>query len=334
MHLLLTGGLGFIGSHVASLMGNEESIKITIVDNLSNSTQSVYENILEIVRYKENIIFIQGDVLDNSFLNNLFEKNNFDGVIHFASLKAVGESVKHPLMYYQENLNGLLNLLGTMKNYNCTNFLFSSSATVYGSDNPSPLKESDKIGLSISNPYGQTKYFQEQILNDFANVNEEFQITILRYFNPIGAHPSGLIGENPNGIPNNLFPYVLRVATREYPKLTVFGNDYDTVDGTCMRDFIHVMDLADAHFCAIKNSKPGINIYNVGTGEPVSVLQLIQTFEKVNTTSIPYVFSGRRQGDIAVTYADATKIFKELGWKSKYTLEDMCKNGYNFIMKN
>ena len=196
------------------------------------------------------------------------------------------------------------------------------------------MKESDKIGLSISNPYGQTKYFQEQILNDFANVNEEFQITILRYFNPIGAHPSGLIGENPNGIPNNLFPYVLRVAIREYPKLTVFGNDYHTIDGTCMRDFIHVMDLADAHFCAIKNSKPGINIYNVGTGEPVSVLQLIQTFEKVNTTSIPYVFSGRRQGDIAVTYADATKIFKELGWKSKYTLEDMCKNGYNFIMKN
>ena len=203
-----------------------------------------------------------------------------------------------------------------MKNNKCYKIIFSSSATVYGNDSKSPLKETNNVGMSISNPYGQTKYFQEQILNDFYNVNKNFKITILRYFNPIGAHPSGLIGENPNGIPNNLFPYLLRVASKEYKKLDIFGNDYETPDGTCMRDFIHVLDLADAHICCLKNLNQGINTYNVGTGNPTSVLELIKTFEKVNNVKIPFEYKPRRNGDIPVTYANSDKILKELNWKA------------------
>lgn len=331
MKILLTGGLGFIGSHVASLLGNIENKEITIVDNLSNSNKDTFEKILCLSENKKAISLVVGNILDNNFMDDLFKKNSFDSVIHFASLKSVGESVKFPLMYYEENINGLLVLLNTMKKYNCNKIIYSSSATVYGSENISPLKESDKTGLSISSPYGQTKYFQEQILQDFSKVNDEFEITILRYFNPIGAHPLGLIGEDPNGIPNNLFPYILRVSIGKYPRVNIFGNDYNTPDGTCMRDYIHVMDLADAHICALENIKSGVSIYNVGTGKPVSVLELIIAFNKNNGISIPYEFAPRRDGDVDVTYADVSKINKELNWKAKYTIDDMCEHGYFFI---
>jgi len=254
-------------------------------------------------------------------------------VIHFASLKAVGESVEKPLLYYRSNLTGILNVLTIMKQFNCNRFVFSSSATVYGNDAPSPLFETDQVGTSITNPYGQTKYFQEQILMDYSKTEPEMDITILRYFNPVGAHSSGLIGENPTGIPNNLFPYILRVASGQYADIRIFGDDYDTNDGTGVRDFIHVADLAEGHVAALNHMTHGISIYNLGSGKGSSVMELIKTFERVNGVEIPFVIADRREGDVDTTFADSTKAFDILGWKTTRTMEDICRDGYNFVMK-
>ena len=333
MNILLTGGLGFIGSHVASVLGQYQKNKIVIVDNLDNSEIDVLDKIKLLVKYPENIIFIEGDILNSNLLEKVFIYHKINSIIHFASLKAVGESISEPLLYYEKNLNGLLTLLKTMKKFNCKKLIFSSSATVYGNDSKSPLKETDKVGSGISNPYGQTKYFQEQILQDFIKANLDYEITILRYFNPVGAHPSGLIGENPKGIPNNLFPYILRVAIKIYPQLNVYGNDYNTKDGSCIRDYIHVMDLAEGHVSALNNIKKGINVYNLGTGNGISVLEFIETFKRVNSCDIPYIISDRREGDLEEVYADANKVKNEIGWEAKRSLEDICIDGFNFIKK-
>lgn len=330
MHILLTGGLGFIGSHVAVLLGNTEH-SVTIIDNLSNSSMDVYDNILKLASQPEHFDFVEGDVTNTKDLEIIFQSKKIDGIIHFASLKSVGESIEQPLLYYHQNLNGTLCLLEMMQKYNCKKIIFSSSATVYGTQEP-PLIETCQTGAGLTNPYGQTKYFQEQILQDFSKVHPDFEITLLRYFNPVGAHPSGLIGEDPNGIPNNLFPFVLRVASRQYQELSIFGNDYNTPDGTCIRDFIHVMDLAEGHVAAIKNSKSGTNIYNLGTGKGVSVMELVKSFEKVNTITIPYKIVGRREGDIESVYSDAQKAKKHLQWETTRTLEDICRDGYHFIL--
>lgn len=330
MHILLTGGLGFIGSHVAVLLGNTEH-SITIIDNLSNSSMKVYDNILKLVEHPEHFNFVEGDVTNTKDLEIIFQSKKIDGIIHFASLKSVGESIEQPLMYYYQNLNGTLCLLEMMKKYNCKKFIFSSSATVYGTQEP-PLLETHQTGRGLTNPYGQTKYFQEQMLQDFSKVHPDFEITLLRYFNPVGAHPSGFIGEDPNGIPNNLFPFVLRVASGQYKELSIFGDDYNTHDGTCIRDFIHVMDLAEGHIAAINYSKSGTNIYNLGTGKGVSVMELVKSFEKVNHIIIPYKIVGRREGDIESVYSDAEKAKKYLQWETKRTLEDICRDGYHFIL--
>ena len=333
MMILLTGGLGFIGSHTAVTLGQTTNI-IIILDNLSNSSIETLTNIKQLVKYPENIFFIKGDVTDSNILEYIFSTyKQIESVIHFASLKSVGESISKPLIYYKENLNGLISLLEIMNKYNCFKFIFSSSATVYGSTSQSPLKETDTIGLNITNPYGQTKYFQECILTDYSKVNSNAEITILRYFNPVGAHPSGLIGENPEGIPNNLFPYLLRVASKLYTHLNIYGNDYPTPDGTCLRDFIHVMDLAEGHVAAMMNQKKGLVIYNLGTGISTSIQQLITVFEKVNNINIPYIICPRRQGDIDIVFADVSKIFNEIGWKSTRSVEDICRDGLNYILK-
>lgn len=332
MNILLTGGLGFIGSHVAVLLG-ETDHKIIIIDNLSNSSYDILLKIKKLVKYPNHIEFIQGDVTNKEELEKIFMSRQIDAIIHFASLKSVGESIDQPLTYYSQNINGTLHLLQMMKKYNCLKFIFSSSATVYGNQ-LSPLTETHCVGSELTNPYGQTKYFQEQILQDFAKTIPHLEITILRYFNPVGAHPSGLIGENPNGMPNNLFPYILRVATNQYPSLSIFGNDYNTPDGTCVRDFIHVMDLAEGHKAALQHSKPGLHVYNLGTGKGLSVMELVNCFASVNQVPIPYQIKERRQGDLECVYADASKAKKCLYWQTTRTIEDICKDGYRFIISN
>ena len=332
MNILLTGGLGFIGSHVAVLLG-ETDHKIIIIDNLSNSSYDILLKIKKLVKYPNHIDFIQGDVTNKEDIEKIFMSTQIDAIIHFASLKSVGESIDQPLTYYSQNINGTLNLLQMMKKYNCSKFIFSSSATVYGNQ-VSPLTETHTVGTGLTNPYGQTKYFQEQILQDFAKTMPQLEITILRYFNPVGAHPSGLIGENPNGVPNNLFPYILRVATNQYPTLSIFGNDYDTSDGTCIRDFIHVMDLAEGHKAALQHSKSGLHCYNLGTGKGVSVLELVNCFASVNQVPIPYLIKERRQGDLECVYSDASKAKKYLYWQTTRNVEDICKDGYRFIISN
>ena len=328
MKILVTGGTGFIGSHTVVELLNQNH-EVVIIDNLCNSSESVVKNIEKISCKK--VPFLNIDIRDKKALEELCTKNKFDCCIHFAGLKAVGESCQKPLEYYDNNINGTLVLLEVLKKYNCHNFIFSSSATVYGNPKSNPIDETFSKG-TCTNPYGWTKSMIEQILVDLHNANPDWNIALLRYFNPIGAHKSGLIGESPNGIPNNLMPYITQVATGERKELNIFGNDYDTPDGTGVRDYIHVVDLAKGHVKALKviEEKQGLKIYNLGTGHGYSVMQVLKTFEKVNNIKIPYQIKPRRPGDIAACYANAQKALKELGWKAEYTLEDMCRDSYNW----
>ena len=333
MKILVTGGLGFIGSHtVVELLEND--YEVVIVDNLYNSKIDVLEKIKKITG--KEVKFYKDDVCNRKALEKIFDENKIDGVIHFAGFKAVGESCEKPLMYYHNNLMSTITLLEVMKERNVKRFIFSSSATIYGE--PGIPKYVEEMGRGkTTNPYGTTKSMIEQILEDLYKSDNEWAISILRYFNPIGAHSSGLIGENPNGIPNNLMPYILKVAIGELEVLNVFGNDYPTPDGTGVRDYIHVVDLAKGHISALKkiiDSGAGTYIYNLGTGKGVSVLELVNTFEKVNNVKVNYRIVGRRAGDIAENYADPTKALKELGWKTEKTVEDMCKDSWNFMKKN
>ena len=329
MKILVTGGFGFIGSHtVVELL--ENNYEVVVIDNLSNSSIDVYDSIRKITG-KEFNYYIE-DVCDEEKLDEIFSKEKPDAVIHFAAYKAVGESVEKPLMYYENNLLSTIKLCKIMTKYNCNTFVFSSSATVYGDPEVLPITEECKVG-GTTNPYGTTKLMNERILKDVCVANKDFKVVILRYFNPIGAHKSGLIGEKPNGIPNNLMPYIVRVANGELEILSIFGNDYDTHDGTGVRDYIHVVDLAKGHLKAIEHATCGINYYNLGTGTGYSVLDLVNNFEKVNGIKVPYKIVDRRPGDIASCYADPTKAFKELGWKAELGIEDMMKDSYNFILK-
>ena len=326
--ILVTGGLGFIGSHtVVELI--ENNYDVVIVDNLSNSKIEVLDKLKEIT--KKDIKFYKNDLCDKESLRKIFKENKIECVIHFAGYKAVGESVEKPLMYYRNNLDSTLTLLEVMGEFNCFNIIFSSSATVYGNPKSLPIKED--FPLHTTNPYGSTKLMIEMILNDLYISNKKWNITILRYFNPIGAHKSGLIGENPNGIPNNLMPYIVKVANKELECLSIFGNDYNTVDGTGVRDYIHVVDLAHGHVLALQNMH-GINIYNLGTGHGTSVLELVNTFEKVNHVMINKKITDRRPGDIDSCYASCDKAHKELGFSAQYSIDDMCKDSYNFVKKN
>ena len=331
MKVLVTGGLGFIGSHTCVELLNS-GYEVVIVDNLSNSSIDVLEKIEEITSKRPK--FYDIDVCDKEEVKKVFRVNKIDAVIHFAGYKAVGESVREPLKYYRNNLDSTLTLLEVMEEENCHNFVFSSSATVYGSPKELPIKED--FPLSTTNPYGTTKLMIERILADLSKADKEMSIIVLRYFNPIGAHKSGLLGENPKGIPNNLMPYIVRVATKELEMLSVFGDDYDTHDGTGVRDYIHVVDLAKGHIKALEKcvNFKGIEYYNLGTGKGYSVLDLVKTFEKVNKVKVPYKIVDRRPGDIDACYADPSKAYKEIGFKAEYGIEDMCRDSYNYILKN
>ena len=329
MRVLVTGGLGYIGSHtVVELINNGD--EVVIIDNLSNAKKEVIDKLKEITG-KDIKLYID-DVCDREALRKIFKENEIDAVIHFAGYKAVGESVLKPLMYYRNNIDSTLTLLEVMEENNVRNIVFSSSATVYGNPKSLPIKED--FPLSTTNPYGTTKLFIEHILSDLYVSNNEWNIVILRYFNPIGAHKSGLIGEDPNGIPNNLMPYIVKVATGELPCLSVFGDDYNTVDGTGVRDYIHVVDLARGHVLALKNRNNGIRYYNLGTGHGTSVLELVNTFEEVNGIKVNKKIVDRRPGDIDACYASTDKAFEELGFKAEYDIKDMCRDSYNFVLKN
>ena len=329
--ILLTGGLGYIGSHTAVEL-IENGYDIVIVDNLSNSQIDVKDKIKKITG-KDAKLYV-GDVRDSALMDKIFEENTIDTVIHFAGYKAVGESTKIPVEYYKNNIDSTLVLLETMKKHNVKNLVFSSSATVYGKAKSMPIFED--FPLSASNPYGRTKLFIEEILKDVYNADNSFNIAILRYFNPVGAHESGIIGENPNGIPNNLMPYITKVATKKLDKLHIFGNDYDTHDGTGVRDYIHVCDLAHGHLKAAKKleENPGLVIYNLGTGTGYSVLDMVNAFESSCGVCVPYIIDARRPGDIDTCFASPEKAERELGFKATRTLEDMCKSSFNFEINN
>ena len=329
MKILVTGGCGYIGSHtVVDLL--EENYEVVIVDNLINSKVEVLDKIKKITN--KDVTFYKIDLCDKEKLKEVFEKEKIDAVIHFAGLKAVGESVEKPLAYYENNLISTLNLLDLMRVYNVKKIVFSSSATVYGSPKSLPIYED--FPLSTTNPYGTTKLMIENILTDLYKSDNSFDITILRYFNPIGAHKSGLLGEDPNGIPNNLMPYIVRVATGRLPILNIFGDDYNTVDGTGVRDYIHVCDLSYGHVLALKNEKTGLKIYNLGTGKGTSVLELVKKFESVNGVKVNYQITSRRDGDIDACFASNEKAVRELGFNPKYTIDDMCLDSYNFVKHN
>ncbi len=332
MKILVTGGCGYIGSHTVVELLNH-GIETVIIDNLVNSKKEVIVKIEEITKKKP--IFYEGDVRDEELLRSIFKSHKIDAVIHFAGLKAVGESVEKPLEYYQNNLDSTLVLLGVMREFKVKRIIFSSSATVYGESKIVPIKEEYPVG-GTTNPYGTSKLMIEHILKDLAISDSEMSIVILRYFNPIGAHSSGLIGDNPNGIPNNLMPYIVKVASGDLPYLNVFGNDYDTIDGTGVRDYIHVVDLAVGHVKALGKimKDKGVFVYNLGTGRGYSVLEIVKSFEEVNKVPIPYEFKERRSGDIAECYADITKAEEELGFKAKYGIEEMVKDSWNFYVKN
>lgn len=330
MKVLVTGGAGYIGSHTMVELLNA-GYDVVCIDDFSNSKPETLENVKKITN--KNFIFYEGDVCCKDILNKIFDEQKIDVVIHFAGYKAVGESVKLPIKYYRNNLDSTLSLLEVMNSHNCKNIVFSSSATVYGKPEKLPIKEDSK--LSTTNPYGTTKLMIERILKDLYHSDNNWSIAILRYFNPVGAHESGLIGEDPNGIPNNLMPYIVKVATKEYPSLKVFGNDYDTKDGTGVRDYIHVVDLAKGHVKAIEkiNKANGVDCYNLGTGCGYSVLNLVETFKKVNNVDVPYEIVERRPGDIDACYADPTYAEEQLKWKALKNIDDMCKDAYNFAIK-
>ncbi len=331
-NILVTGGTGFIGSEtVVKLI--ENGYTPIIVDNLSNSKKEVLSRIEAITGVYPS--FYEVDCCDLEAFEEVFKSNDIDGVIHFAGLKAVGESVHKPIDYYGNNLKSTLNLLALMKKYDVNNLVFSSSATVYGVPKHVPLKESDPVE-SATNPYGETKVMIERILEDVTKAHSNFNVALLRYFNPIGAHPSGLLGEDPNGIPNNLMPYVCQVAIGKLKTLHVFGDDYPTSDGTGVRDFIHVVDLAQGHVATLKRleDNPGLVVYNLGTGKGTSVLELVHAFEKANGVKIPYVIEARRGGDVAENYANVDKAKEELHWVAQYNIVDACRDAYNFQKKN
>ncbi len=331
MKVLVTGGTGYIGSHTCVELLNSGH-EVIIVDNLVNSKKDVVKRIEKITNKK--VKFYEKDCCDKKALRHIFEDNKpIDAVIHFAGLKAVGESVKMPLKYYENNIGSTLSLISVMNEFNCKKIVFSSSATVYGDPDILPITEECNVG-NTTNPYGTTKFFIERILKDVSYADKDLSVVLLRYFNPIGAHASALIGENPNGIPNNLMPYIIKVATHELEVLSVFGDDYDTKDGTGVRDYIHVVDLAKGHIKALEKSGTGVHIYNLGTGEGYSVLELIKTFERVNNVKVNYKITERRQGDIASCYADTKKAYKELGWKAEKGIEDMCRDAYNYVIRN
>ncbi|MBR6563026.1 MAG: UDP-glucose 4-epimerase GalE [Clostridia bacterium] len=326
MSILVTGGTGYIGSHTC-VEFIEKGKDVVILDNLSNSKAQVVDYIEQITGKRPK--FYEIDLLDREGVKRVFDENDIDAVIHFAGLKAVGESVAKPIEYYHNNITGTLNLIFEMREHNCFNIVFSSSATVYGKPESVPIKED--FPLSTTNPYGTTKLYIERILTDLCVSDKRFSVVLLRYFNPFGAHESGLIGDDPNGIPNNLMPYVTRVAKGMLPHLNVFGNDYETHDGTGVRDYIHVLDLAAGHFAALKAlENRGVSVYNLGTGNGYSVLDLINAFERVNGIKIPYQITDRRPGDIAECFADASKAEREIGWRATRTLDEMCESAWKF----
>ena len=330
MKILVTGGAGYIGSHTMVELLND-GYEVVCVDNFCNSKPDSLESVKEITG--KDFKFYEGDVCCIKLLEQIFSENKIDAVIHFAGLKAVGESVSVPLKYYRNNIDSTLSLLEVMNKYNCKKLVFSSSATVYGKPESLPIKED--FPLSTTNPYGATKLMIEGILKDVYISDNEWSIAVLRYFNPIGAHNSGLIGEDPNGIPNNLMPYIVKVATKEYDYLNVFGNDYNTLDGTGVRDYIHVVDLARGHVKAIEkiDKDKGIDYYNLGTGNGFSVLELVNAFIKVNGVEVPYEIKERRPGDIDACYADPSYAKEKLNWQAEKNIDDMCRDAYNFVNK-
>ena len=332
MSILVTGGTGYIGSHTVVDLLNH-NYDVVIVDNYVNSKPEVLNRILKITGKKPK--FYEASVQDEEKMREIFEKENITDVIHFAGLKSVGESVQKPDLYFSNNVGSSKVLLKLMAEFNVKNLVFSSSATVYGVPDHVPLKENDKIG-GCTNPYGQTKLDIEYLLYDYCKEHKDANVAILRYFNPIGAHSSGLIGEDPQGIPNNLMPYISQVAVGKREHLNVFGNEYNTPDGTGVRDYIHVVDLARGHLCALKKleEKPGLVIYNLGTGRGTSVLELVQAFEKANNIKVPYVICERRPGDVDENYADATKAFLEMGFKTELTIVDACRDSWNWQKNN
>ena len=332
MNVLVTGGAGYIGSHTC-LELLESGYGVLVIDNLCNSNPKSLERIQQLTG--KTLKFYEGDVRDETLLKKIFMENEIGCVIHFAGLKAVGESVSIPWKYYDNNLNSTLVLTKVMEEVGMKNIIFSSSATVYTADNEMPLKETSRTG-HCTNPYGWTKYMTEKILSGMAHADKEWSIVLLRYFNPIGAHKSGMIGEDPRGIPNNLMPYITQVAIGRREHLSVFGNDYDTPDGTGVRDYIHVVDLAKGHVAAVQfaTANKGCEVFNLGTGCGYSVLDMVKTFQEVNGVPVPYVITDRRPGDIATCYADPSKSAEVLGWKAEKTLSDMCRDSWNWQSKN
>lgn len=323
MRVLLTGGTGYIGSHTAVEM-ILAGYDVAILDNLYNSKRSVLEKIAKITGVRPD--FYEVDLRDAEKLAEVFDNDHFEAVIHFAGLKAVTESVEKPLEYYENNIGGTLNLLQVMQAKNVKKIVFSSSATVYGTQDSSKYTETMETGRGITNPYGRTKYMIEEILKDVAVADPEFSITILRYFNPIGAHKSGLIGEDPNDLPNNLMPIIMKVATGEYDSLSVYGDDYPTPDGSCIRDYIHVVDLAKGHLAALAKMQPGVQIYNLGTGRGTSVFEMVRAFSRISGKVLPHEVAGRRAGDLPELCADPTQAEKELGWKAELSVDDAMRD--------
>ncbi len=330
-NIVLTGGAGYIGSHTLVELLNR-GYKVSVVDNLFNSSEEALNRVKKITG--KSFQFYNFDIRDRRAMEELFSKNQFDAVIHFAGLKAVGESCIKPLEYYDNNIYGTLVLLETMKKFNVKKIVFSSSATVYGTPEKLPLTEDCKTG-GTTNPYGTSKYYLEGILSDLYKADKNWNIILLRYFNPVGAHPSGLIGEDPKGIPNNLMPYVAQVASGKLEKISVYGNDYPTPDGTGVRDYLHVVDLALGHIAAIEKCKePGVHVYNLGTGVGYSVLDMIRAFEKACGRTLPYIIESRRSGDVAICYADSGKAERELGWKANYGIDEMCRDQWHWQSQN